>query len=133
MTTMVKIRTPFLEQPTFDIVLSKGKKTNGVYISLQNGEPVKCECSKDGKKANIAFDLYTRACNHDLTQEAQQRLYDEHKAYIQEQFMKTGYTGPIQCTFSDTVIYFDVLPEDAEVWFQKILATLNEDSNLKVI
>jgi hypothetical protein len=130
---MKKIRTPFLEHPTFDIVLSNGTVTGGVYIRLQNGEPVKCECAKDSQKANITFDLYTRECNHDLAPEAQQRLYDEHKAYIREQFVKAGYIGSIQCTFSDTVIYFDVLLQDAEEWFQKILATLNDSMNLKEI
>jgi len=127
----MRTKTPTLDKPTFEIVLSKGKETGGAYIRLHNGESVKCECSKDNKKANIAFDLYTRACNHDLTPEAQQRLYGEHKAYIRSRFADSGYTGSIHCTFSDSVIYFDVLPEDAEEWFQKIFATLNDSTNLK--
>lgn len=126
----MKSKTSFLDNPTFDGVLVSGRKTGGVYITLASGEYVKCECRKKGKKANIAFDLYTRSCNHDLSPEAQQWLYNEHKAYIHGRFAGAGYTGSVHCTFSGTVIYFDVLPQDAEDWFQTILATLNKSGNM---
>ncbi len=128
----MKNKTPFLENPTFEKVLIEGEKTQGVYTSLKNGEYVRCECKKDGVKANIAFDLYTRSCNHDLTQEAQERLYKEHQAYIENQFFAARYKGTIHNMFFGTDIYFDVLYGDAEEWFQKILATLNEDTNLQL-
>jgi hypothetical protein len=127
---MRKNNTPTLDNPTFDSVLSSGKKTHGVYVTLKSGEYVRCECSKAAKKALIDFDLYTKTCNRDLTQEAQHRLYAEHKAYIHDRFAEAGYTGTIHCTFADNVIHFEVLPQDAEEWFQKILATLNDDANL---
>ncbi len=121
----MKNKTPFLENPTFEKVLSEGKKTQGVYISLNNGEFVRCECKKDGVKANISFDLYTSSCNHDLTQVAQEHLHNEHQAYIKKHFFAARYTGTIHNMFFGTDIYFDVLYGDAEEWFQKILATLN--------
>jgi hypothetical protein len=127
---MKKNNTPILDNPTFDSVLVAGKKTGGGYVTLDNGERVKCECMKDGKKVTIAFDLYTRSCDHDLAPQAQQRLYDEHKAYIHDRFAAAGYTGSVHCTFADNVIYFEVLPVDAEAWFQKILATFNDSENL---
>jgi hypothetical protein len=119
-----------IDNPTFDSVAIAGEKTGGVYLHLHNSESVKCECWKDHKKAAIAFDLYTRSCNHDLAPEAQERLYNEHKAYIQSAFANAGYSGPIHCTFSATIIHFNVLPQDAETWFQKILTTLNNRSDM---
>ena len=104
-----------------------------MYISLNNGEFVRCECKKDGVKANISFDLYTSSCNHDLTQVAQEHLHNEHQAYIKNQFFAARYKGTIHNMFFGTDIYFDVLYGDAEEWFQKILATLNEDKNLQLV
>jgi hypothetical protein len=37
----MKAEKNFLDSPTFHGVLTFGQKTNGVYIKLQNGEPVK--------------------------------------------------------------------------------------------
>lgn len=127
---MINNKTPFLEQPTFENAFAVGKKTGGVYITLNNGEYVKCECLKTDTKATIAFDLYTCSCKHNLSSETQQSLYNQHKAYGYSELPNAGYDGVIQCSFSDTVLYFDVLLKDAEIWLQKILSTLNSNENL---
>lgn len=127
---MLMKTTPFLDKTTiFENVRVLGRGTNGVYILLKNNEVVRCQCSKRTQKATIFFDLFTRACNHDLSKEAQERLYYNHLTYINENFTSAGQT--INSIFSGNLIFFDVLTKDAEEWFRKIISTLNDASNLQ--
>ena len=128
--TMLMKTTPLLDDTTiFENVRLLGRGTNGVYIILKSNEIVRCQCIKKTQKATIFFDLFTRACNHDLSKEVQERLYYNHLTYIDEHFTSAGHT--INSIFSGNLIFFDVLTKDAEEWFRKIITLLNDASNLQ--
>lgn len=126
----MKKEKTFLKDPTFDSAVAATKKDGGVYITLQNGGYVKCVCSRERKKATIDFDLYTDTCNLDLSPETQERLLDYHRDYVRGPFIDSGYVGPIHCTFADSMVHFEVLPQDAEEWFQRMLTTFNNRARM---
>lgn len=120
-----------ITNPTFEQVFNKSRNGQGKYILMPDNSVIRCRCTKKKQLATIDFDLYTDSFNRDLSPKMQDVLRNEHRAYILKHFEHSGYRDPVNCTFGNSSIRFDVLIAHAEEWFGKLYHILEDKKNLK--
>lgn len=110
--------------PTFAEIRDSSKNGKQRVRVLIYGTSVECRAIARGTRAQIDFDLFS--CNYDLQSAAQDRLWHGYEAYCNEK----GFKSKIDSHFNRTSIWFEVLRDDAEIWFQRILAELRDVQNV---